>query len=154
MKAQEYNNIKVDLTLLENELREFFSRESFGENFLMETINERGKARERSGFVLKARWTWMKLSYVFKVRVAFDGRRTIVQAGEEKQTTKLGMVGLGGAALAAGALALLTAPVAIAGGVAAYRSYKIVDGIWEVIEKHMSDITRELADSDVETEHS
>jgi hypothetical protein len=147
MKTQEYNNIRADLTTLESDLRGFFSRENFGSNFGVEIINENLNKGGRSGFVLKVRWTWMKLSFVFRVRAASSGSKIIVQVGEEKQSFKMGMAATGGLLLAS-PIGFLVAPAAITGGIAAYRSHKINDGVWDVIDKHMSDVSREIVDSD------
>ena len=52
MKTQEYNNVKVDLPVIETDLRGFFSRENFGNNFTVE-VNENASSKQRSGFTLK-----------------------------------------------------------------------------------------------------
>jgi hypothetical protein len=149
MKMQEFNNIRVDLVLLENELRGFFSRENFGDDFSTEVINESINGRDRSGFTLKARWRWLKFSFVFRVRVACQRTKVIVEIAEERQRFKVGIATVGGLALATGGLGLLVAPVAAGmGGTAAYRSKKVVDGAWKVIDGYMAEASREIVDAD------
>jgi hypothetical protein len=146
MKTQEYNNVRVDLPLIETDLRGFFSRENFGSNFSVEVINENADQKQRSGFTLKARWTWLKLSYVFRVRVALNKAKVIVQVGEERQGFKVGVAAAGGIGLIAGGI--LVAPVAITGGIAAYRAHKINEGIWDLIDNYMAEASRETVEDD------
>jgi hypothetical protein len=127
MDDRQYPGVRVDLTALLDELRQFFTDQDY--EFQVRNESKSTVVQARKSSTLR---DWTATSYAVTIRIAAEEFGSSISIGKQRWMDKAAVVGVG---LMAGPLMPIVAGL---GAFGAYRQYKATDGAWTVIERHMA----------------